>query len=140
MEVTEIPFNKYLGLTTSKSGINSLELSIKDNLKNHLGTFHASAQFALAEACSGHLLLSRFSELSSSVIPVLRKTEIKFKNPASESIIASAHIEEKDITNFENQFKRKNRATIAVQVVVREYSGNITMVGSFQWFVQTIKT
>ena len=138
MKVTEIPFNKYIGLTTSKSDTNSLELSIKDNLKNHLGTFHASAQFALAEACSGQLLLSRFSELSSSVIPVLRKSETKFKNPATTAIIASAHMEEKDITNFENQFKRKSRATIIVYVVVREDSGNITMTSSFQWFVQAI--
>ncbi|MCK4910784.1 MAG: YiiD C-terminal domain-containing protein [Thermodesulfovibrionales bacterium] len=136
MEVTEIPFNKYLELTRSKSDINGLELSIKDNLKNHLGTFHASAQFALAEACSGQFLLNSFPELSDSVIPVLRKSEVKFKNPANESIIASAQIAEKDIAVFESQFKRKGRATIIVQVVVREYSGNITMTGSFQWFVQ----
>jgi len=54
MKTIEIPFNKFVGISRSESQENGLlELKDDENLKNHLGTVHASAQFALAEACSG---------------------------------------------------------------------------------------
>ena len=69
MDVTQIPFNKFIEIVQSNSDDHLLELGFRDNMKNHLGTFHASAQFALAEACSGLSLQKHFPYLVSSVVP-----------------------------------------------------------------------
>ena len=60
MDVTQIPFNKLIEISDSNTDDHVLSLRFKDNMKNHLGTFHASAQFALAEACSGLSLQKHF--------------------------------------------------------------------------------
>jgi hypothetical protein len=50
MNVTEIPFNHYIGIKESNQEKYLLMLDKSDNQLNHLGTMHASAQFSLAEA------------------------------------------------------------------------------------------
>ena len=138
MDVTDIPFNKFIEITASKSNDMGLELEFKDNLKNHLGTFHASAQFALAEACSGQLLQKQFPHLENSVVPVLRKSDIKFKRPAQSKIIANAQIDTDTKAKFETQFEKKGRATISVPVEIMDHEGTITMSGTYEWFIQKL--
>jgi len=138
MNVTEIPFNKFLAITFSNSDNLSLELEFKDNLQNHLGTFHAGAQFALAEACSGLSLLKQFPDLENKVVPVLRKSEIKFKNPAQSNIQAKATISSETKDKFNRQLTKKGRASIAVPVEIMDRNGTITMTGIYEWFVQKI--
>ncbi|WP_409070242.1 PaaI family thioesterase [Desulfobulbus sp.] len=79
MDITKIPFNKFIEIIESDTEGHVLELELRDCVKNHLGTFHASAQFALAEACSGLALQKHFPHLENSVVPVLRKSDVKFK-------------------------------------------------------------
>lgn len=137
MDITQIPFNKYIDISES-ADVDSLELSFNDNLKNHIGTFHASAQFALAEACSGLALQTRFSDVSGAVLPVLRKTETKFKKPASSQIKATASIAAEAEEKFTLQFEKRGRATIAVLVDITDENGTVTMSGTYEWFVQKL--
>jgi acyl-coenzyme A thioesterase PaaI-like protein len=109
-----------------------------DHLKNHLGTMHASAQFSLAEACSGLCLQKTFPQLENSVIPILRKCEVKFKRPATSSIRAQAEIMEEKIERFKQQLERKSRASIEAAVNVLDRDGTITMSGSYEWLAQKI--
>jgi len=138
MDVTDIPFNKFIEITASNSNDTGLELEFKDNLKNHLGTFHASAQFALAEACSGQLLQKQFPHLENSVVPVLRKSDINFKRPAQSKILANATIDADTKIKFETQFEKKGRATISVPVEIKDHEGIITMSGTYEWFIQKL--
>jgi thioesterase domain-containing protein len=138
MNVTEIPFNKSIEITTSNLEEQTLELEFKDHLKNHLGTFHASAQFALAEACSGQALQLQFPNLASKVVPVLRKSDIKFKRPAQSKIRARAQIDDQTTDKFRSQFERKGRATISVSVEIIDQEDTVTMTGSFEWFIQKL--
>ncbi|MBA3002722.1 MAG: DUF4442 domain-containing protein [Desulfurivibrio sp.] len=138
MDVTKIPFNKLLEISHSSSDDNVLELGFTDNKKNHLGTFHAGAQFALAEACSGLALQKNFPHLAHSVIPVLRKSEIKFKKPAQSTLQARASISAETIATFEQQLEKKGRATIAVPVEIMDHHGTIALAGTFEWFVQKL--
>jgi len=105
MDITKIPFNKFIKISHIDN--DGLTLVFENNLKNHLGTFHACAQFALAEACSGNTLQLVFPELADQVIPVLRKSATKFKKTAQSDIHAKAIISEPDKINFEQQFKKK---------------------------------
>jgi len=138
MNITEIPFNKFIEISTGGEDGSSLFLEFKDNLKNHLGTFHASAQFALAEACSGYCLQKQFPHLENAVIPVLRKSEVKFKKPASSTIRAKSEIAPEDRAYFEHQLEKKGRASIQVAVDIVTCDGTVTMSGSYEWFVQKI--
>ncbi|WP_028581450.1 YiiD C-terminal domain-containing protein [Desulfogranum japonicum] len=136
MEITKIPFNKYIEIFESTDKRDVLELEFSDNMKNHLGTFHASAQFALAEACSGLALQNHYSDLANSVVPVLRKSETKFKRPASSNIKAEATICDETKTKFKIQFDKKGRASISVPVKITDENNIVTMEGTYEWFVQ----
>lgn len=138
MDVTAIPFNAFLGISRSGDNEYALEMKLSDNMTNHLNTFHASAQFALAEACSGDFLLKRFPDLQDSVVPVLRKSSVKFRKSAQSSISTKADISAEELERFEAQFSRKGRATITVSVEVHDAGGTVTMTGTYEWFVQKI--
>ncbi len=138
MDVTQIPFNKLIEITNANEDDNALVLEFKSNMKNHLGTFHASAQFALAEACSGLSLQKHFPHLVESVVPVLRKSEVKFKQPAQSNILAKSNLATEEKDRFEKQLDKKGRATIAVPVEITDDNGTTTMVGKYEWFVQKI--
>jgi acyl-coenzyme A thioesterase PaaI-like protein len=136
MDITQIPFNKFIEISHPNTDDHVLELGFRDNMKNHLGTFHASAQFALAEACSGLSLLRQFSHLADSVVPVLRRSEIKFKKPAESDIRAKASITTETKRKAEEQLEKKGRTVITVPVEVIDKKGAITMTGTYDWFVQ----
>lgn len=138
MDITQIPFNKFIEISPSSADDCALELAFNDHMQNHLGTFHASAQFALAEACSGLALQRHFIHLADSVVPVLRKSELKFKRPAQSTILAKAHLDTKTKEEFELQLEKKGRATITVPVKITDQQGNITLVGTYEWYVQKI--
>ena len=138
MHITEIPFNKFIEIASDGENSSILCLEFKDNLKNHLGTFHASAQFALAEACSGFSLQKHFHYLENSVVPVLRKSEVKFKKPALSKIRAQSAISPERKAIFIQQFEKKGRASIQVAVDIVTQEGTVTMSGVYEWFVQKI--
>jgi acyl-coenzyme A thioesterase PaaI-like protein len=138
MDITQIPFNKFLEISCSSTDDHVLVLEFKDIMKNHVGTFHASAQFALAEACSGFALQKHFPHLANAVVPVLRKSDIKFRKPAQSDIQAKASITTETKERFEEQFAQKGRATIVVPVEIVDQNGIITMTGAYEWFVQKL--
>jgi acyl-coenzyme A thioesterase PaaI-like protein len=139
MNVTEIPFNKLIGIKKDNTAAESLQLSPDDSLKNHLGTFHASAQFALAEACSGLFLQQQFPTLVDEVLPVVRKSEIKFRRQTQTTIHATASCETTTLEKFENQLSRKGRAAVTITVVVTDEAGMVVMTGTFEWFIQKMR-
>ncbi|MDR2550957.1 MAG: DUF4442 domain-containing protein [Desulfobulbus sp.] len=138
MDITKIPFNKFIEIIESDTADHVLELELRDCVKNHLGTFHASAQFALAEACSGLALQKHFPHLENSVVPMLRKSDVKFKKPAQTHIHARARIDITEKEKFEQQLERKGRATVIVFIEVLDQEGTVTMNGSYEWFVQKL--
>ena len=135
MKATEIPFVKLVGI---KQEDNNLSLNINDNLLNHIKTIHASAQFTLAETRSGTFLQELFPNLENQVIPVLRDSQIKFKKPAIEKIIAFAKTSDENIAKFKEQFNKKGRATITVDVEIKDVNGVLTSLSTFNWFVQKV--
>ena len=87
--VTELPFNSFLGIQTGGDSAHVLRLPSGRQYLNHLGTVHASAQLALAEASSGEFLLKYFGS-TQGIVPVVRRMEAKFRKPANGSIISTA--------------------------------------------------
>lgn len=137
MDVTEIPFVKKVGITQSATG--ELKLTFNNDTHNHLATIHASAQFTLAETASGEYLQTLFPELVGKVVPVLRDAHVKFKNPAVNTIKAYPSCTDDVIEKFKTQLDRKGRATISVNVEVKDTENTVTCIASYNWFVQKIE-
>lgn len=136
MEITEVPFAKTIGLKKTKSG--ELGLCFDESLHNHLQTVAASAQYSLAELASGDHLQKLFPELISKVLPVLRDSRLKFKQPAQSKVSAYPAVSEKAVAKFIEQFEKKGWALITIDVAVQDAEGIVTSFGSFRWYVRAI--
>ena len=137
MNVVEIPFVKKVGITKTKN--NKLELAFSEDTYNHLDTMHASAQFTLAETASGEFLQTLFPELVGKVIPILRDATVKYKKPADKNIISYPSISEEVREKFDTQFYKKGRASISVDVEIKDIENTVTCIATFNWFVQKIE-
>ena len=111
-----------------------LELPETGLLLNHVGTIHASVQFALAEACSGEFLLRHFG--ANEVFAVLRRSEVKFRRPAQGNLLASARSADAATEALSRKGMAPGRALVSVFVEVSDAQGVITMSGRYDWFLQ----
>src|SRR5688572_31507889 len=83
MEIAALPFNKLIGLEIAgPDNDEMMALPARERYLNHVGTLHASALLAVAEAGSGELL-QRHCGHRNDLLPVLRKLEAKFRKPAN---------------------------------------------------------
>ncbi len=136
MDILTIPFVETLGLSRTRD--NNLQLAMEQRLENHLGTLHASAQFALAETASGDYLLKSFPELEDKAIPVLRDSEIKFKRPADSTVRANVTLEESAKKALLEQLEKRGRGMIELSVTLIDSAEKITSISRFNWFVQQL--
>ncbi len=135
VNVAAIPFNRFLGLRSNGA---DLTLPADPNYHNHLGTVHASAQFALAEATSGQWLLSRFGAEAVNHIAVVRHADVKFRRPADDESTAHADSAAPEVERFLDALSRRGRAALEVHVRLLDTRGNVTMEASFEWFAQRV--
>jgi acyl-coenzyme A thioesterase PaaI-like protein len=93
MDVTALPFNRLLGLEkgASESGL-LVSLPPSPQYMNHVGSVHASALLAVAEAGSAEFLLRHFGDVAGYV-PVVRRLEAKFRKSARGRVSARASVE-----------------------------------------------
>ena len=136
MDVTEIPFNSFIKIRRSEESEYLLELDCAENYLNHINTVHASAQFALAEATSGEFLLRTFKEYDDDIIPVVRKSGLKFRKPAEGKIRSKAFMDGNEIHRVREELITKGRAVINVRVEIFDVKNNLTLQSEFEWFVQ----
>jgi acyl-coenzyme A thioesterase PaaI-like protein len=139
MDITTIPFNRFLGLRTAPTdGVALLSLPESPDFLNHLGTIHASAQLALAEASSGEFLL-RTLPPGDGLVPVVRRLEAKFKRPAQGALTSRASTDAEKLAALPGELTRKGRALIEVHVEVLDASGTATLTACVEWFLAVAK-
>jgi acyl-coenzyme A thioesterase PaaI-like protein len=87
-----VPFNRYLGLEIldAGAGTGSVKLPEGPHLLNHVGSQHAAALFAVAEAASGAAMAGAFADLMAQATPLARSAQISYLKPARGPIIATA--------------------------------------------------
>ncbi|PCI43292.1 MAG: hypothetical protein COB41_07460 [Proteobacteria bacterium] len=136
MNIIKIPFVRKVGIEKNNDGF--LHLHFDESVHNHLQSIHASAQFTLAETASGEVLQTAFPELVGRVIPMLRDSQIKFRRPALQSVTAYPFISEGLAQKFKEMLLKKGRASISVNVELKDNEGATTCTGVFNWFVQQI--
>jgi acyl-coenzyme A thioesterase PaaI-like protein len=123
-----------IGIKREENTLPALKLS--ENNQNHIGTMHAGAQFILAEMASGVYLSKLFPELKDKIIPLLRESKIKYKKTALGTITTHPYLSYEEKEQFKNQFLKKSRATIEVEVTLKNENNEIVSIGSFRWFIQ----
>ena len=137
MHVTDLPINKALGMQLAAPGsTHLLDLPESPLGLNHLGTIHASAQFALAEACSGEFLIQSLGEEAEQVFAVLRASEVKFRKPAHGHLRATARVVTETFASIVEELVGRGRVLVLVDVQIADSNGVTTMSGQFTWFLQ----
>jgi hypothetical protein len=135
MKITDLPFNKFIDLQLSENPYYLLMLQDDIKYTNHLETVHASALFSLAEATSGHFLLTNFPEYETGLIPVVRKVETKYKKPAQGKMYSTAILIDDNIENIKIQLANKNRALVKLRVNLFDSQDINVLTADFEWFV-----
>ena len=133
--VTGLPFNRFLGIESAADDTKLLHLPSGGQYLNHLGTVHASALLALAEATSGEFLLKHFGA-SEGLIPVVRHLEAKFRKPANGAVTSTATVPEGSLDALNASLTTKGRALITVSVDLHDDSGAHVLTASVEWFIQ----
>jgi hypothetical protein len=133
--VTELPFNSFVGIQLADDPAHLLRLPAGKQYLNHLGTVHASAQLAVAEASSGEFLLRHFIS-SDGIIPVVRRMDAKFRKPANGSIVSSVSVPPEALAQLDSELSAKGRALISIPVELHDESGAHTLSATFEWFIQ----
>jgi acyl-coenzyme A thioesterase PaaI-like protein len=137
MHATDLAINKALGMQlAAPDQTHILEMPETPLHLNHVGTVHASVQFALAEASSGEFLLRYLGEAQKQVFAVLRTSEVKFRKPAQGILRASARFTDDASDALSTELASRGRALVSVAVDVSDMQGVITMTGQFDWFLQ----
>ncbi len=135
MDVTKLPFNHLIGIELGDPGSDFL-ISLPDDVKytNHLGTVHASALFAVAEAASGLFLLRHFGE-DAGLVPVVRRVEAKFRKPGRGRISARALVAPEEASRWSEELARRGRVVASVPVEVVGSDGQTAVSATIDWFI-----
>lgn len=135
MNVLELPFNAVMQIKKSEEPDTILMLDDSVKYRNHLGTVHASAQYALAEASSGEILERNFGDWNGAYFPVVRRVEVKYKNPAKGRLFSAGHIDADGVMKAKRELSERGRTLVDVMVKVVDEGKNVTFEGTFTWFV-----
>jgi hypothetical protein len=135
MNLKDIPFAKLIAISESNSEF-LFELSDDEKYTNHLGTVAAAAQFSLAEFASGQWMLNSFPDIASQVIPVLRKSEVKFRKPAIGRVRARAIVNEETHHQFISELMQRKRALLTILIELVNDDLEVVMSGTYEWFIQ----
>jgi acyl-coenzyme A thioesterase PaaI-like protein len=135
MDVTQLPFNRLIGLESCGDGSGFLvSLPEGPQYTNHLGTVHASALLAVAEAGSGAFLVRHFA-FSQTIIPVVRRLEAKFRKPARGRVSARITVSAQEVERWSAEFVSRHRVLAPLTVEVVDAAGVVVLSAVVEWFL-----
>lgn len=136
MRPTDLILNRTLGIIDAPVGAEHLlELPLSPLVQNHLGTIHAAAQFALAEAAAAERLRRDYSNHAKEGLVVVRGVSVKYRGPATGQLLAYAHVDAGTAQHLLKDLATRSRTIATVLVELKDRSGALTFAGSFAWFI-----
>jgi acyl-coenzyme A thioesterase PaaI-like protein len=140
VDVTELPFNRLIGLETADPGSGFLvSLADRPQYSNHLATVHASALLAVAEAGSGAFLVLQFGSVVG-LLPVVRRLEAKFRKPARGRVSARCTVSAEDVERWSAELSGRGRVLAPVAMEVLDENGIVVLSALVEWFISTDRT
>jgi acyl-coenzyme A thioesterase PaaI-like protein len=138
MDVTELPFNRFIGLEPTAAQ-SELLVSLPEGTQytNHLGTVHAIALLAVAEAGSGEFLARQLGNVEGAAgfVPLVRRLEAKFRKPASGRVSARAAVPPEEVSRWAAELTSRGRVLAAVPVEVVDAAGVVVLSAVVEWFI-----
>lgn len=138
MRPTDLALNRLLGIVDAPAGAEHLlEMPWAEERCNHVGTVHAAAQFALAEAASAECLRRTLPDLvSPQILAVVRAVETRFRRAATGGLHACGRLTPAEVAEFRAGLARRGQAFISVAVELRLATGETTLAGRITWYVR----
>jgi uncharacterized protein (TIGR00369 family) len=89
-----IPLNQLLGIdiVSVGDGVAEAKVALQPQLKNHIGTAHATLMFGVAEAASGAAMAGALAPAMAEIRPVAAQAQIKFLKVAKSDLVARATV------------------------------------------------
>jgi acyl-coenzyme A thioesterase PaaI-like protein len=134
MDITRLPFNEHIGITRATDGIHLLRLTMRDCLKNHLGTVHASALFALAEATSGEFLIRALGD-RADVGGVVRRSASKYSSPVKGDVFSRVKTPKSDIESAIQSAEARGKALVSIDVELLAEDPKPVATFGFTWLL-----
>jgi len=136
MDFPSLPLSDFLGIRAGSDG--DLQMPMSKPILNHVGTAHAGAQFVLAETGSGKCLRETFPDLYGKTLPVLRRSEVKYRGAGMKTLTAHASVDPDSVSRFRNEYDARGRSMITIKVSVSDTAGTETLRAEFEWYVQKL--
>ncbi len=136
MNIAKLPFNQHLGLQPPRPNEDALlVLDESPELLNHVGTLHAGALYALAEAGSGRFLVQALGEKSDTIGALLRKASAKYAAPANGRLLAQSKTDPATITDALETVETKGRALVSIEIQLVNEANERVGAFEFTWFL-----
>jgi uncharacterized protein (TIGR00369 family) len=132
-----VPLNRHLGIEIAELGAGHAVATLPEapHLLNHVGTQHAAALFAVAEAASGAAVVGALAEVITTVTPLARSASITYLKPARGPITATARLDS-DAGEMSAKLEADGKADFAVAVDLTDEQGvKVAQVG-VAWYVR----
>ena len=134
MDVTQLPFNRHIGLEVAADAGFLVSLPDGPQYTNHVGTVHASALLAVAEAGSGAFLAQQFGP-REGFVPVVRRLEAKFRKPATGWMSARCPVPAEHVSRWSDGLASRGRVSASVPVEVVDAAGVVVLSVTVEWFI-----
>lgn len=133
-----IPANQLLGLKVEEmgDGVGVVRLPWRDEIANHVGSVHAAALFAIADATSGAAMTGALGDLVASVTPLARGGEITYKKVARGDILGRAEISAQELARLRDELEREGVVRPDVVVTMTDADGTVVATAVFHWHVK----
>jgi acyl-coenzyme A thioesterase PaaI-like protein len=139
VKATDLALNRLLGIVAAPAGAaHLLEMPFTPQLHNHLGTMHAAAQFALAEAASAECLQRGFGATVGPVFAVVRGVEVKYRKPATGDLLAFAGPDDNTRDHLLADLAARGRFSPVILVDLKDRAGTLTLHAKFDWFISRV--
>jgi acyl-coenzyme A thioesterase PaaI-like protein len=139
VKATDLALNRLLGIVAAPAdAAHLLEMPFTPQLHNHLGTMHAAAQFALAEAASAECLQRHFGTAVGPVFAVVRGVEVKYRKPAASDLLAFASPDDNTREHFLADLASRGRFSPVILVDLKDRTGTLTLHAKFDWFISRV--
>ena len=111
------------------------------------GVLDLEANYALLRTAQGQLIkvtlpsgkreiLERtFGDWNGAYFPVVRRVEVKYKNPAKGRLFSTGSINEDRVAKANKELSEKGRTLVDVMVKILDEGKNITFESTFTWFI-----
>ncbi len=139
MKATDLALNRLLGIVAPPAdAVHLLEMPFAPPLHNHLGTMHAAAQFALAEAASAECLQRHFGAHVGEVFAVVRGVDLKYRKPATGDLFAWGTPDAGTLATLVSELATRGRAVAVILIDLKDRGGTLTLHAKFEWFVSRL--